>query len=164
MFFEQLQSKKSEEFMCCEENVCVCADCCFDPLCSPPSVSSGSADPPASPRSEGAWSPGSPSSVTPPSQLLWKYMDMFWQGYFDFRVNCPFSWVRIYYRSRFLGSLLHSTKISIATNLHMSWVFTLINVKRLLMQPAVLLLSWKFVTVVCCVQRSQKYFLSKMLL
>lgn len=79
MFSEQLQSKKSEAFMCCEENVCVyvCAACCFDPLRSPPSVSPGSADPPASPRSEGAWSPGSPSSVTPPSQLLWKYMAMF---------------------------------------------------------------------------------------
>lgn len=56
---------------------CVC-ECVFvAPLCSPPTVSSGvspgSADPPASPRSEGAWSLGSPSSVSPPSQLLWKW-------------------------------------------------------------------------------------------
>lgn len=80
VFFEQLQSVKSAEFMYFEENVGVCAGCCFDPLCSPPSVSPcGSADPPTSPQSEGAWSPGSPSSGTPPSQLLWKWV--FRKGY-----------------------------------------------------------------------------------
>lgn len=75
VFFEQLQSVKSAEFMYFEENVGVCAGCCFDPLCSPPCVSPcGSANPPTSPQSEGAWSPGSPSSGTPPSQLLWKWL------------------------------------------------------------------------------------------
>lgn len=57
---------------------CECAGRSSPRLCSPPSVfsgvSPGPADPPASPRSVGAWSPGSPSSGSPPSQLLRKRM------------------------------------------------------------------------------------------
>lgn len=80
VFFEQLQSVTSSELMYFVENVGACAGCCFDPLCSPPGVSPcRSADPPTSPGSEGAWSRGSPSSGTPPSQLLWKWV--FRQGY-----------------------------------------------------------------------------------
>lgn len=43
-------------------------------------LSPGPEGPPTFPRSEEAWSPGSPSSESPPAQLLWKETQRFNTG------------------------------------------------------------------------------------